>query len=234
MLSVVIPAYNEEDNIALCVQSVQRELDTLGYMSEIIVVDNNSTDLTGCVAQLHGAKVIVEKAKGVTRARQKGFEAAKYDLVAFIDADNHLPEGWLDQALKSMRKPDVVAVSGPVVYHELSLLKRAFTWAFYAVAKPLSLFLPMLQGGNFMLRKKSLQTVGGFDTTIDFYGEDSNTAIRLSNVGRVVFDTNLYCYSSARRMQAEGLFTIGFRYVVNYLWMHIYGEPFTSEYKDHR
>lgn len=234
MISFVIPAWNEEYIIGQCIRSIQNEADNSGLPYEVIVIDNNSTDYTGCVAQLHGAKVIVEKAKGVTRARQKGFEEAQYELVAFIDADNMLPEGWLKHAMKAMEKHNVVAASGPVVYHELPVHKRLFTWAFYTVAKPLTYFMPMMQGGNFIVRKRQLQLVEGFPTHTDFYGEDTETAIRLSKVGKILFDFDMFCYSSARRMQAEGLLTIGTRYMMNFFWMHLYGEPYTKEYQDHR
>jgi glycosyltransferase involved in cell wall biosynthesis len=232
MLSFVIPAFNEESLIVRCIQSVICEAGNITY--EIIVADNNSTDNTVELARLAGARVISESRKGVTRARQAGFEACKYDIVAFIDADNDLPPGWLDFALAALKGPDVVAASGPLIYCEMPLHKRMLTFLFYSVGKVAHQFWPMLQGGNFILRKQALQRAGGFNTEIDFYGEDTDTAVRLSKVGRLHFDLDMWVYTSARRMDAEGLFVTGAKYIANYVWIWLFGRPWSTEYRDHR
>jgi len=234
MISFVIPAYNEERSLPNCLDSIRAEVKRVRYDYEIIVVDNNSTDETAMVAKLLGAKVVSELKKGVTRARQTGFEASKYDIIAFIDADSVLPRFWLDHAIDALDDPRVVAASGPVVYRDLSLFKRFVTASFYTIACLFHLFMPMLQGGNFILKRSAFIQAGGFDTTIEFYGEDTATGKRLSKVGKIVFDYNMYVNTSARRMQQEGLVSTGFKYILNYLWIWIFDEPYTIKYKDHR
>src|ERR1700710_761412 len=71
--SVVIPAYNEEANIAACLSSLA-EQDYPGEL-EVIVVDNASTDATARIAREHGARVITEPERGVCQARQSGTSA---------------------------------------------------------------------------------------------------------------------------------------------------------------
>lgn len=232
MISFVIPAYNEEALIGNCIQSILWEARECDH--EVIVADNGSTDNTARVAVLNGAAVVTEPRKGVTRARQAGFEASQYDIVAFIDADSELPEGWLRAALEALAPEDVVAASGPVSYYELAWHKRAFSYAFYLVAALSHKMWPMLQGGNFILKRRALQAAGGFDTDVDFYGEDTNTAIRMLAVGRVVFSLALWNYTSARRMSKEGLVRVGSRYVANYVWMWLFDKPWSTEYRDHR
>lgn len=231
MISFIIPAYNEAALVGACIRSI-----TMNCVvpHEIIVVDNNSTDDTMGAAIRAGAIVILETRKGVTRARQAGFEAARFGIVAFIDADSEIPPGWVRRALEFLAPSNVVAVSGPVSYYELSLFKRAVSFSFYVVAKLAHVAFPMLQGGNFVVKAEALRRAGGFDTGVDFYGEDTNTAIRMSGVGRVVFSLKLWNYTSARRMTEEGLFTVGARYVANYVWMWLFGTPWSTEYRDHR
>lgn len=232
MISFIVPAYNEEALLALCLKSIIEEAGGINY--ELIVVDNNSTDNTAEVARGCGARVISEPRKGVTRARQAGLQAAKYDLVAFIDADNQLPSGWLDIAFNAFNRPGVIAVSGPVVYNDLPVRQRVISFIFYTVAKAAHQVAPMIQGGNFVLDRASINLAGGFDTEIEFYGEDTATAVRLSKLGKIKFDLNLCVWSSARRMQKEGMVLTGSRYILNYVWVHLSGRPWTQHYDDIR
>ena len=92
MLSILIPALNEENGIAETIQAIPKdELVQEGYDLEIIVIDGNSTDLTREVAQSNGARVIVEKRKGYGRAYKTGLSEAKGDFVATLDADGTYP-----------------------------------------------------------------------------------------------------------------------------------------------
>jgi glycosyltransferase involved in cell wall biosynthesis len=81
-ISVVIPAYNEEKSI----QSVIRDF-SKPYVSEIIVVDNNSTDKTAELARKSGAKVVTETNQGYGFALQRGMREAKGDIIILTEAD---------------------------------------------------------------------------------------------------------------------------------------------------
>ena len=76
--------------------------------------------------------------------------------------------------------------------------------------------------------------MGGYDTSIVFYGEDTDIARRLSEVGRVKWTFALVMYTSGRRLAHEGILTMGVRYAVNYLYTIFYKKPFTKEYIDVR
>jgi GT2 family glycosyltransferase len=128
----------------------------------------------------------------------------------------------------------VVAASGPVNYFELGRSKRILSFFFYLLAKGSHQIFPMIQGGNFILKKSALQQAGGFNTKLDFYGEDTDTAIRLSEIGKIKFDLNMWVYSSARRVKNDGLFILGSRYVLNYFWIWVAGKPWTTDYHDIR
>jgi glycosyltransferase involved in cell wall biosynthesis len=239
--SFIIPALNEEALIAGCLRSIIYEVDRAGIRAEVIVVDNGSTDQTAGIARVIGGcaeisvHVLYELQKGITYARQRGADAARYDVLAFIDADNVLPEGWLAVILHELEHPGVVAVSGPLVYRELSWPLRKLSWAFYAVAWLSHRTVgPMLQGGNYAVRGAALRAAGGHDTGIEFFGEDTATAIRLARVGKVRFSMGLWAYSSARRFEREGLVLTTARYVINYLWITFAHRPYTTTHVDVR
>ena len=82
-ISVIIPAYNEEDSIGLVLDALPQNL-----IYEIIVVDNNSTDDTARAASEKGARVVAEKRRGYGSACLKGIsELDNPDIVVFLDGD---------------------------------------------------------------------------------------------------------------------------------------------------
>ena len=81
---------------------------------------------------------------------------------------------------------------------------------------------------------KALEQIGGFNTAIAFYGEDTDIARRMNTVGMVRFTFDLKMYSSAQRLKQEGMLTIAARYTINYLWTTFRKKPFTQEYVDIR
>lgn len=91
-ISLVIPAYNEERHLADCLEAALAQ--TVPFY-EIIVVDNASTDDTAKVARrFKGVRVVHESQRGIAPARNAGFNAARGDIIARIDADTQLPRGW--------------------------------------------------------------------------------------------------------------------------------------------
>lgn len=92
-VSVVIPAHNEEKNISKCLESLMHQSEK---PDEIIVVNNNSTDRTAEIAsKFPGVRVINETKKGITYARTRGFNEAKYEIIARTDADTIVSRDWV-------------------------------------------------------------------------------------------------------------------------------------------
>ena len=242
-LAFVIPAYNEESLIGDCLASVIREVERSGARCEIIVVDNASSDKTAQIARTFPAVTVVyEGKKGLVHARHAGFEASSAELVANIDADTQLPDGWIDTVLTSFEKnPDLVALSGPYVYHDMAWYNRILVRIFYYMAfllYVLNRFVfrvgSMIQGGNFVIRRSAWNRVGGYDRSITFYGEDTDVATRLHKVGQVKWTFGLPMYTSGRRLEKEGIFRTAGIYTLNYFWVTFFGKPYTKEYSDVR
>jgi len=82
-ISLVLPAYNEEPNIARAVRAFK----DLGIIDEILVVDNNSTDATEAEAKAAGAAVVKETRQGYGHAIRGGLAAASGDLIAVCEPD---------------------------------------------------------------------------------------------------------------------------------------------------
>lgn len=236
-LSVVIPAYNEEKYIG---ETLQNLIQYAGEdIFEIIVVDNASSDNTAKAAKrFKGVKVIREERKGLTRARQAGLLASKGDLIAYIDADTHVKPTWLHKVKKEFEKnPRLVCLSAPYSLYDASKWKRMLTWGYWnLLAYPTYMLLMkyMVLGANFVARRSVLMKIGGFDATIEFYGEDTDIARRLHKIGKVKFLRKSLVSSSARRMEAEGWVKIALKYATNFaseIFMH---KPLSQDYKDYR
>ena len=91
-LSIVIPALNERVNMPRVLATIPHAgLASIGYESEVIVVDNASTDGTGEVAAALGARVILQAVRGYGHAYHAGFAAATGDVIATGDADCTYP-----------------------------------------------------------------------------------------------------------------------------------------------
>lgn len=237
-ISLVIPAYNEEKYITECLKSVS---EYGGNLFEIIVVNNASTDNTENVIRSFAKdypniKIVNEPKKGLTKARQRGLEEARGDIIAYTDADTKMPEGWVEKINKYFeRDQKTVCVSGPYIYYDQSFIGKLLVWIYWFFAYIIYLFVGyMAVGGNFAARKSALLKIGGFDENISFYGEDTDVARRLSRVGKVKFTLNLYMYTSARRFRGEGIIQTAGKYVTNFLSEIFRKKPITKDYKDIR
>jgi glycosyltransferase involved in cell wall biosynthesis len=250
-LSFVVPAYNEEAYLPACLESILHQTAQLpAGTSEIIVVNNASSDRTREVALSYpGVIVVDEPRKGLTFARQAGFAASSGSLIANVDSDSRLTPGWVAQVLTTFdeadarsadRKP-LAALSGPVLYYDLTSRQRLFVhvfyligWATYAMNRHILRVGSMVQGGNFVTSRQALEDIGGFNLAISFYGEDTDIACRLNTVGEVRFTFDLKMFSSARRLKKEGMLTMAGRYSINYLWTTFFKRPFTNSHIDIR
>jgi glycosyltransferase involved in cell wall biosynthesis len=242
-LSFVIPAYNEEALIGQCLDSVLKEIARSGVDTEVVVVNNASADRTGEIARSYaGVKVVDEPKKGLVNARHAGFVASTAEIVANIDSDTVVPEGWITTVMEAFAAdPKLVGLSGPFIYHDLSawnqFLVRIFygvTWLVYVLIHYVLRRGSVIQGGNFVFTRSAWLKAGGFDRSIAFYGEDTDVAVRLSRVGKVRWTFALPMLTSGRRLAKEGVIKTGSTYVLNYFWVTFRGKPATQEYTDIR
>ena len=169
--------------------------------------------------------------------------ASRGDLIANIDADAILPDGWLEKVFEKFSKhKDIVALSGPYIYYDLPWLASVVAKVFYFFGYIVHLISNhifkkggMIQGGNFVLRRDALNKIGGFNVNeIEFYGEDTDVARRIREVGKILFSFDFKMYSSARRLNKEGVIRMGFKYAINHFWVLLFKKPYTKDYIDIR
>lgn len=108
LVSVIIPAYNVEQYLVKCVDSIINQ----SYNNiEIIIVDDGSTDNTLAVAQVlqkkdKRVKVVHQDNKGLSEARNTGIKVATGEFISFVDADDYIENGMICGLLKNMKDHD--------------------------------------------------------------------------------------------------------------------------------
>lgn len=227
-ISVIIPAYNEEDFLAPTLEALQNQtMSRSDY--EIIVVDNNSSDTTTQVATQGGADMVVTETKhGTNLARQRGVDESTGEICAFCDADCIPPAHWLESIEKDLSNTRVGALSGPYDYGLPPLMQKlsSLYYVMFQYSDKILYFLfrkksGVIIGGNFAARKETINAIGGLPP-MTFWGDDALTAIMIANtVGPVLFKPEFIVKSSPRRFSREGSLTTIFRYVFVYLKTYV-------------
>jgi glycosyltransferase involved in cell wall biosynthesis len=109
-VSLIIPCYNEERTIKKCLEHVAAQDSA---PEEVILVDNNCADKTVEIAkQFPFVTVIREQEQGLIPARNKGFEFARGDILARIDADTRICPGWVRTVRHNLSKPKLHGITG--------------------------------------------------------------------------------------------------------------------------
>ena len=230
-ISVIVCAFNEERSLPGCLHSI---LAQTHLPDQLIVVNNASTDQTRAVAlQVAGVSVVDEPRKGLVVAREAGRAAATGEVLVFLDADCRAPLTWLASIAGVLESnPSVIAVTGPYRFYDWDrwgrALVRVYDWtvapATHVLAQRVLRVGAILYGGNFAVRREALERIGGFDTRIEFHGEDTNLGRRLAAIGTVKLAPRCWLYTSARRYRAMGKGAV----------FNLYARNFWSEIMHHR
>jgi glycosyltransferase involved in cell wall biosynthesis len=113
-VSIIIPAYNEEESILKTLSSIAAS-DTR-HSVEVILVDNNSADKTAELAEASGCLCIPEYQQGVTPARNTGLKVAKGSIILNADADTIYPPQWINLMVAPLEKQDIALVYGTFAF----------------------------------------------------------------------------------------------------------------------
>ena len=220
-ISVIIPAYNEEKYLPKTLEAVSVALSDLS--SEVIVVDNQSTDLTAQIAADFGAKVISEKEHNISSVRNTGAKVALGEVLIFIDADTIVPKTLFQQIAAAMQE-DEKCFGGAVAVDYGKEFKRKWMryylrgWRFWGS------FLNMKQGAAQFCRKTVFEKLNGYDEKI-FMGEDIEFYWRLSKFarrsgGNLVFIENPKVTTSTRRFDEMSLWKTFLLTHPLYIWLN--------------
>jgi len=181
-VSVVVPAYNEEKLLPATLASVRgaaRSFETLGWTTEIIVCDNNSTDATATVARETGAEVVFEPINQIARARNAGAAAATGDWLVFVDADSRPTPELFAEAAGWIQSGRCLAGGCVVRLDERHWVADAGTGLWNLISRSCHWF-----AGSFSFcETRAFRKVGGFNEEL-YASEELDLSQRLNKLAR--------------------------------------------------
>ena len=203
MISVVVPAYNEEENITACLDSLNHQtLPRAEY--EIIVVDGNSKDRTRDLAAPLADLVFIQTSARVGGARNDGAMRARGEILATTDADCILPPDWLERITDDFARYHPVQLYGTVYPREEGLSYRislALANTFSRIGYHTGILYYTL-GCNTAFDRQAFIRAGMY-RSVDA-GDDLEIALRMKRFGKVLFDPKLRVGFSMRRYRQFG------------------------------
>lgn len=200
MLSIVIPALNEERLLPHCLYSLRSQ--DYGGEYEIVVADNGSTDSTADIARSHGVRVVsCPENRSVFYARQVGADAATGDIIIQADADTMYPPDWLRRiAERFAADPKVVAVSGRFAYMDPPSWEKTEYSVRHAINRLTARLFGrpfLVSGATFAFRRSAFLKVGGYHG-ISYSADQYGIADRLRKAGKVIYDGSICVFTSSR------------------------------------
>jgi len=216
VLSIIIPALNEEGNIEECLKSLdEQDLDRSEY--EILVVDGDSTDRTREIACIYADKVILQRSEGIGGARRDGVEASKGDILVFTDADTVHDRHWLRVISENLKNYDVS--TGPILFYHGNYKSNLLRlWRKIYILFHLFDFYWLI-GSNMAIRREVYQRIGGHSNISIL--EDFDISVKTFKEGDVLskYDKNQRVCTSARRL--NNLFTYFLIYAYGHYNYHL-------------
>jgi len=206
-LSIIIPAYNEEEYLPRLLESIRNQ-DFDDY--EVIVADAASDDNTRKIAREYGCRVVDGGMPAV--GRNRGAAAARGELLLFLDADLVLTEGYLRDAVEEFESEDLgIAITQmiPISSRRRDKILHEFANRFMILVESIK---PHGAGCYGILTRRELhEKVGGFDESLDF-GEDTDYIERIGKISMFKVLRKPRVLVSIRRLEKEGLKNLAFKY----------------------
>lgn len=202
LISVIIPAYNEEKLISSCLKSLEnQDFESKNY--EVIVVNNKSTDKTSQIVKDFDVKLIYEPKKGASFAVKKGFLKACGEIFVTTDADTTVNPSWLSNIYNAFKSnPDAVIVGGKLILAPKNFLSSLAGFIINYIG---GVILKNTWGSNFAIRKDIYFKIGGIREKVNF-NFDSDLCFRAKKAGRSIFLFNNPVVSSSRHYRGiEGI-----------------------------
>ncbi len=209
-VSIVMPVYNEEENLVHTLYSLSKL--KLKHKTELIVINNNSTDGTQNILDSLGVKSFFLKKQGISYARQLGLEKARGKYHLCVDGDSVYHPEWTNELVKALEDKSVSVAYGSYSFiplygnsrRKMFALYEIVTSSYYKLRRRNKEYINVV-GFNFGFRTEDGKKVGGFNTSRPRWS-DGWMAMTLQELGKIKYVKNegARVWTTARRLNADG------------------------------
>ncbi len=182
MLSIIIPAYNEEELLPATLSAARQAIADSGISCEIIVADDRSSDQTAQIAREMSVTVCHANCRQIAGARNAGARAAKGDVFLFVDADTLITSESLIAVHDAIEQG---ATGGGT---KIEFDRPCPLWARLMI-KPMMILYPLLglaSGAFLYCTRDAFEKIGGFDESY-YAAEEAILSRAIGKHGRFVF-----------------------------------------------
>lgn len=199
LISVIVPVYNRKDKIRACIESLLSQTYP-SELTEIIIIDNNSTDGTDRIIQKYPVILLYERSIQTSyAARNLGILNASGEILAFTDSDCIASPNWLENLCAHFIDPDVGGVVGQINSQEPESLLEMFSDSLFPSRKSIRKNLVSGITGNVAYKKDIITSLGNFDELL-FTGGDVDLSNRVQIIAkkRIIIDSKAVVYHKHR------------------------------------
>ncbi|MDE3183165.1 MAG: TIGR04283 family arsenosugar biosynthesis glycosyltransferase [Bacteroidota bacterium] len=211
MISIIIPTYNEEENIADTIEEIKRR-DNENLISEIIISDGQSTDNTATVASNSGATVVTGGKKGRSAQMNFGASTAKGEILYFLHADSIPPENFTTYILNAFKGKYLSGCFRLSFDHPHWFLKANCWFTRFDVNAV------RFGDQSLFVTKEVFKNCGGFDENL-LMMEDQEIIHRIKKRGKFKM-MNAAVTTSARKYLDNGIYRMQF--IFFWIWILYY------------
>ena len=201
--SIIIPAFNEAEELPKTLESIRRAMDAQTGVGECIVVDNNSTDDTAVAARrFEGVSVVFEPINQIARARNAGAAVSHGRYLIFVDADTRIEPALLEESLRRLHASECVG-GGSIIQFEGTI--SAVGRFCIGLWKHISKTAKIAAGSYIYCRRDAFEAIGGFDQKL-YASEELRFSRKIKKWGKprkLRFDilTHAPARTSARKLE---------------------------------
>jgi len=216
LVSVIVPAFNEAENIPLLVSSL-RQQDYPREKIEILIVDNNSTDNTEEVIRAEGLKYLREETPGNSYAsRNLAIKHSRGEILAFTDGDCRVDPAWIKNGVKCLKENNADMAAGNSVYEfPRNSVSGRYSRRYFGRQEYLAENWNASATNNLFMTRKVIEKTGLFDQRFRYGGDTHYT----SNAGKQGFRM-VFCRDACIHHHAHA----GIKEIAKKWWRTGFGE----------
>lgn len=157
LVSVIIPAHNEEKYVKRCIHSIKNASKRFNGKVEIIVVCNRCTDMTEKIALENGARIVLNEDRCIAKVRNAGIASAKGKIIITIDCDNRMTSGTICEVYNLLKTGEYIGGGTPIRFERYSFP----LWCNDIMCR-VGFAITGLYSGIFWAKKSTFDAIGGF------------------------------------------------------------------------